>query len=273
MMNEALIDYNTKASGKQQLDVVFFNSVIDKVIKINRSLKTLGGHTILVALEGSGSFELVKVAVKMSDMEDFVLYEKDSELDEDWRLMLKDILTKVVSNPKTRHVLHVEERDLSTKDLLEALDAIAAHNELFQFYQKEELESMVSVLRQVHGSLLVNDKTNAQMIDQMRTMICEDLTILIQLSPRSKILLSQMRDTLHLVNSSTIIQFGDWSRAGFEYMARKYFSSKFVVNELPKNILDEDDTTDIQLSQDAKSEEEFEVEHLEKVVLCMIDMH
>ena len=83
-----------------------------------------------------------------------------------------------------------------------------------------------------------------------------------------------MRETLHLVNSSTIIQFGDWSRAGFEYMAKKYFSSRFVVNELPQNLLkDDDDTTDIQLSSNSEDNEEVEVEHLEKVVLCMIDMH
>ena len=102
----------------------------------------------MIALEGSGSFELVKVAVKMSDFEDQVLYEKDSELEEDWRLMLKEILTKVVmANRKVHQVLHVEERDLSTKELLEALDAIAAHNDIFQYYSKEELESMVGNLR------------------------------------------------------------------------------------------------------------------------------
>ena len=67
----------------------------------------------------------------MSDMEDTSIYEKDSELEEDWRPMLKEILTKVVNNRKTRQVLHVEERDLSTKDLLWALDAIAAHCEIF----------------------------------------------------------------------------------------------------------------------------------------------
>ena len=44
----------------------------------------------MIALEGSGSFELVKVAVKMSDFKDQVLYEKDSELEEDWRLTRDD---------------------------------------------------------------------------------------------------------------------------------------------------------------------------------------
>ena len=50
-----------------------------------------------------------------------------------------------------------------------------------------------------------------------------------------------MRDTPHLVNSSTIIQFGDWSKAGFEYMAKKYFSSQLVVEQLPGQLLLDDD--------------------------------
>ena len=88
-----------------------------------------------------------------------------------------------------------------------------------------------------------------------------------------------MRDTPHLVNTSTVIQFGDWSRAGFEYMAKKYFSSKIVIDELPVPLLQDDgDTTTIDLIQNSNDEDKEEdddmpVEHLEKVVLCMIDMH
>lgn len=66
--------------------MVFFQSVIEKVIKISRSLHMPGCHSIIIAHEGSGSFELVKVAIKMSEQDDCVIYEKDSEIEEDWRL-------------------------------------------------------------------------------------------------------------------------------------------------------------------------------------------
>ena len=96
VMTDALIDFNSRSTGKQQIDVVLFNSVIEKVLKINRSLRTIGGNTILVANEGSGSFELVKIAIKMSDWEDLVMYEKDSELEEDWRVLIKETMSKVI---------------------------------------------------------------------------------------------------------------------------------------------------------------------------------
>ena len=77
--------------------MVFFNSVIEKVIKINRSLHTYAGHTIIVAHEGSGSFELVKVAVLLSEFTDFCLYEKDSEIEEDWRSQLKELMAGLMN--------------------------------------------------------------------------------------------------------------------------------------------------------------------------------
>ena len=55
-------------SRKSQLDIVFFSSVIEKVLKINRSLRNYGCNTILVANEGSGSFELAKVAMQLANL-------------------------------------------------------------------------------------------------------------------------------------------------------------------------------------------------------------
>ena len=66
-----------------------------------------------------------------------------------------------------------------------------------------------------------------------------------------------MRDTPHLMNASSIIHFGDWSRAGFEYMAMKYF----------------DRAQDQLRSEDGSQEEEVEIEHLEQVVRAQVEMH
>ena len=96
ILQDALEDYNTKSGGRNQLDVVFFHSVIEKVIKINRSLNLTGAHTIIAAHEGSGSYELVKVAIKMSEWDDVHLYEKDSEIEEDWKVHLKETMASIV---------------------------------------------------------------------------------------------------------------------------------------------------------------------------------
>ena len=69
---------------------------------------------------------------------------------------------------KSKKVLHVEERDLSSEGLLEALNSIAAHNEIFLYYTKEETQGMIGAMRQELGPLLVNDHTNAQILDVVR---------------------------------------------------------------------------------------------------------
>ena len=114
------------------LDIVFFNSVFEKVVKINRSLRNYGCNTLLVAHEGSGSSELVKVAIQLGDWIETVLFEKDSEIEEDWSIKLRECLYKVMSLVEDkRTVLHVEERDLTSAGILDALNAIAAHSDIF----------------------------------------------------------------------------------------------------------------------------------------------
>lgn len=61
-------------------------------------------------------------------------------------------------------MLHIEERDISSKELLDALDALAAHYEILQYYTKEELEIMQNNLRETQGQLYA-DRTNAQITD------------------------------------------------------------------------------------------------------------
>lgn len=43
-----------------------------------------------------------------------------------------------------------------------------------------------------------------------------------QLTPRADVISKKLRNYLHIVNSACIIQFGDWSRQGFEFIAKKY---------------------------------------------------
>jgi len=42
------------------------------------------------------------------------------------------------------------------------------------------------------------------------------------MTPRSDVLNKKLRNYLHIVNSACISHFGDWSREGFEFIAKKY---------------------------------------------------
>ena len=47
---------------------------------------------------------------------------------------------------------------------------------------------------------------------------------LLQLTPRSEVLLMGLRDAPHLLSSSTLIYFGEWSDPGYEFIARKHLA-------------------------------------------------
>lgn len=124
----------------------------------------------------------------MGDWVDQVLYEKDSELEEDWSMQLKESLSRimnVLNDVDTRIVLHIEERDLASDGILDALNAIAAHNDIFEMFTREEIDGLVNNLRQLKGPLVSADQTVSQLQDNLRARVKEQLTMLIQLSPRS----------------------------------------------------------------------------------------
>ena len=54
LLNDVLADYN-KHHYKNPIDIVIFNTIIEKTIKINRTLYVQNAISILIAEEGSGS--------------------------------------------------------------------------------------------------------------------------------------------------------------------------------------------------------------------------
>ena len=65
MLTDLVLEYN-KANPREELDIIIFNTVVEKCLKINRSIRQVCASTILIANEGSGATELVKMAVRLS---------------------------------------------------------------------------------------------------------------------------------------------------------------------------------------------------------------
>ena len=76
---------------------------------------------------------------------------------------------------------------------------------------------MLSQVRYKSAAMTVRGKgkTDAQIFEDIRKQVHSDLHLLIQLTPRSNILLMKLRDAPHLLNQSMLIYFGDWSDSGF----------------------------------------------------------
>ena len=78
------MEYNKDNSGNE-IEVIIFNTIIEKTLKISRSLKQQCANTILIAEEGSGAYEIVKMAIKLAKSVGYELFAKDSELKDDWK--------------------------------------------------------------------------------------------------------------------------------------------------------------------------------------------
>ena len=129
LLNDTLESYN-KLHYHGKLSVVIFGSLIEKTLKINRSLLMPMANTILVADQGSGAHSLVKIAIQLSKCSDCYLFAADSEQSEDWRAALRSIINRVCIESRNMNVLHLIENHF-VDCVLETLEAMAAHGELF----------------------------------------------------------------------------------------------------------------------------------------------
>ena len=71
---------------------------------------------------------------------------------------LKSIVQRAIIDGNERNVLHVEERDLYNKDILQAINSLAAHNELFSFFSHEELETLTGFVDQYYKTVQRTDE-------------------------------------------------------------------------------------------------------------------
>ena len=86
--------------------------------------------------------------------------------------------------------------------------------------------------------------------------------MLVQLNPRSDILLSDMREAYHLINIATIIWFGEWSDAGYENVATRHLADRDLKTELE---VDDEELV--------SSEKSVEMKAKQQVIKVMIKMY
>lgn len=190
----------------------------------------------------------MRMAVKMSAAQHYDLHSRGEE---DWRQELKTIMTTIGAETKQRACLHIQEQDLVHPQTLSCLNALAAHGELFGFFSKEEIEHLVHTYKFNFANAKAMEQTQSQAVEEIRCKLSDDLHTLVQLNPRSDILLSEMRDAHHLINTATIIWFGEWSDFGYEHVAQRHLADPGTQTELDA---DEEDLANKPVAVKAKKE-------------------
>ena len=82
-------------------------------------------------------------------------------------------------------MLNVQECDLLQPGLFEDLNALAAHGELLEIFDREQLEQLVHQGRFVFSRNRDKEKSREQILECIRQKCREDFKIFLNLSPRS----------------------------------------------------------------------------------------
>ena len=118
--------------------------MIEKTLKVNRSLHQPCSNTILIADTGSGGAEICKMAIKLASKREFGLSARDGSQNEDVRVQLRTIITETCMEFKHKSVLFLDEKEMRLGNVKEAVEALSAHGEIFHIFNREELESLLS---------------------------------------------------------------------------------------------------------------------------------
>ena len=130
------------------------------------------------------------------------------------------------------------ERDFAP-GVLETLEGFAAHGEVFQLLGPEEVESLLNSVRYktFSASHRGKERSEVQLLEDFRDLVHEHLHMLLQLTPRSPVLLTGLRESPHILDSSTLIYFGEWSDSGFDFLAKMHLSETPAYVQQPiKNV-------------------------------------
>jgi hypothetical protein len=115
---------------------MIFESIIERTVKVTRSLHLSHSATLLISEEGSGTNQITKISIHLSKMTGQELLPATQRQAKDThRSELKQIIKLASVESKVQVVLHIREPDLAEPGLLDDLNAITAHGDLPEIFQ------------------------------------------------------------------------------------------------------------------------------------------
>ena len=120
-----------------------FDFLVEYLIKISRIIKTPYGHGILIAMEGSGLSELVRLAIFICAYENYEIRLEPNYVQDDWFNDLKTLLTMVGVDEK-QTVFYFQHTQILNEDFLHDLNSLVNNGEIHGIFNKEEYENIIS---------------------------------------------------------------------------------------------------------------------------------
>ncbi|KRZ77608.1 Dynein heavy chain, cytoplasmic [Trichinella papuae] len=211
---------------EEELDVrlVFFDEVLDHVLRIDRIFRQPQGHLLLIGVSGSGRATLSRFVAWMNGLSVFQvkIHNKYSaeNFDDDLRLVLRRVGCK---GEKLCFIM--DESNLLDSSFLERINTLLANGEVPGLFEGDEYTTLMSQIKEAsqHEGLILD--SSEELYRWFTQQVMRNLHVVFTMNPSSEGLKDRVSTSPALFNRCVVNWFGDWSKSALFQVGRELTSN------------------------------------------------
>jgi dynein heavy chain 1, cytosolic len=212
---EVLRDYakaRLRVFYEEELDVplVLFDDVLDHVLRIDRVLRQVQGHALLVGTSGSGKTTLSRFVAWMNGMGVFQLKVHRGYTAENFDDDLRQCLVRAGCKSE-RLVFIMDESNILEASFLERMNTLLANGEIPGLFEGEQWKKLMEQCRASANHAGVTADTPDELYQWFKLQVMRNLHVVFTMNPSASGLKDRAKTSPALFNRCVVNWMGDWS--------------------------------------------------------------
>lgn len=233
LFQEIIDEYNERMPEK--LNIVLFDDALEHLTRVHRGLRLQKGHVMLVGVGGSGKASLTKLAAFTAGCEMFeiTLCRGYNEV------MFKEDLKKLFNQlgvDRKPSVFYFTAAQIAEEGFLEFINNILMTGIVPSLFTDEDKDQIVSACRSAatnEGYGVTKDEVWQYFVNKC----CDNLHVVLAMSPSGDILSKRCRSFPGLVNNTTIDWLFPWPLQALEAVASVFLKDNPKIPEIYKELV------------------------------------
>eukprot|EP00559_Dactyliosolen_fragilissimus_P007927 CAMPEP_0184869058 /NCGR_PEP_ID=MMETSP0580-20130426/32666_1 /TAXON_ID=1118495 /ORGANISM="Dactyliosolen fragilissimus" /LENGTH=2586 /DNA_ID=CAMNT_0027370293 /DNA_START=1 /DNA_END=7761 /DNA_ORIENTATION=+ len=222
---KSFLSARLKVFREEELDVplVFFDEVLDHVLRIDRILRQPMGHCLLVGESGSGKTVLSKFVSWLNGLSIFQIKAHSKYGLDDFNEDLRSVMRRVgIEGEKICFIF--DEANALDSGFLEAMNALLASGEVPGLFEGEEYKSLINSCRDSAAAELI-DESEESLWRRFTTIVQRNLHVVFTMNPSGGEWKTRSTTSPALFNRCVVDWFGTWSNRSMAEVCQELTSS------------------------------------------------
>ena len=215
-----------KVFAEEELDVqlVFFDSVLDHIVRIHRVLQQPLGHCLLAGVAEAGKTVLSRYVAWMHGLSVFQIKAHRGYSLEDFKDDLRTVMRRAGCRGE-KICFIFDKSNIMDSGFLEYMNALLASGEVPGLFEGDDYSHLIHQCREGvsrEGAAIINTSDENELYKWFVGQVQRNLHIVFTMNPQSPDFYHRCATSPALFNRCTIDWFGEWSTEALHQVAREY---------------------------------------------------